>query len=87
MGFELMQNYPNPFNASTTISYSLLQSSTVTLEIYDILGRKLETFNQGTQPAGSHSVIWKANQYPSGVYFYRLQAGDFNQNQKMILLK
>jgi len=85
--FALSQNYPNPFNASTAIGYTLPYTSDVTLDIYDILGRKVETLHKGNQPAGSHSVIWNADGYSSGVYFYKLQAGDYTETKKMVLLK
>ncbi|MCP4580141.1 MAG: T9SS type A sorting domain-containing protein [candidate division Zixibacteria bacterium] len=85
--FILSQNYPNPFNANTTISYNLPTSSEVTLEIYDILGRKVRTLQNGIQAAGSHSLIWNADSFSSGTYFYRLTAGEYERAEKMILLK
>ncbi len=85
--FALSQNYPNPFNASTTIQYSLLEASQVKIEIYDILGRKVETLVQGEQPAGYHQVIWDASDQSSGVYFYRIQTGKNVETKKMVLLK
>jgi len=85
--FTLSPNYPNPFNASTNISYSLPQPSTVSLDIYDILGRKVQTLHDGRQSAGSHSLIWQADGFSSGMYFYKLTAGENEQSEKMILLK
>jgi len=85
--FSLSRNYPNPFNASTTISYDLPTQSEVKIEIYDLLGRKIETLLAGTQPAGSHSVVWNAEDASSGVYFYRIEAGDFVETRKCVLLK
>jgi len=85
--FSLANNYPNPFNVSTTISYTLPYQSNVTLDIYDILGRKVETLNNGNQSAGSHSIIWNADGFSSGVYFYKLTAGEYKHTQKMMLLK
>ncbi|MCP4582378.1 MAG: T9SS type A sorting domain-containing protein [candidate division Zixibacteria bacterium] len=85
--FSLSPNYPNPFNAITTIRYDLPISSRVTLDIYDILGRKLRTLHNGPQPAGSHSLIWNADGLSSGMYFYKLTAGEYEQTEKMILLK
>jgi hypothetical protein len=94
--FKLNQNYPNPFNPSTVISYQLPVSSHVSLKIYDILGREVATlideykpagvYNSqfSTLPAGRQVINYKLS---SGVYFYRLQAGDFVQTKKMILLK
>ncbi len=85
--FSLSQNYPNPFNASTTIRYALPKEAAVTIEIYDILGRRIETLVPGKQPAGSHTVVWEAEDVPSGVYFYRIEAGEYSQTQKCVLLK
>ena len=81
------QNYPNPFNASTTIRYSLADESQVTISVYDLLGRRIETLYQGRQEAGDHQVIWNADRYPSGTYFYKVQAGEFSEARKMVLLK
>ena len=85
--FSLGQNYPNPFNAKTTIKYSLPEESTVTIEIYNILGRKIETVVSGIQPAGSHSVVWDAENQPSGIYFYRMYAGAHVESKNCLLLK
>ncbi len=85
--FALAPNYPNPFNASTTISYELPVVSDVRLEIYDILGRKVETLIEGPQPAGAHSIVWDAEDVSSGIYFYRIQAGDFHESRSCLLLK
>jgi hypothetical protein len=85
--FQLSRNYPNPFNASTVIKYSLPQASHVTLEIYDLLGRRVETLAQGEQPAGYHQMLWDASDHSSGMYFYRIQAGDYAETRKMVLLK
>ncbi len=85
--FNISQNYPNPFNASTLIQYSLTEPSDVSIEIYDILGRKIETLFQAEQQAGYHQVIWDAEDASSGMYFYRIQAGDYSEAKKMLLLK
>jgi nitrous oxidase accessory protein NosD len=85
--FALAQNYPNPFNASTVIRYSLPEPSDVIIEIYDILGRKVETLVQGEQQAGYHQVIWNAGKRSSGMYFYRIEAGEYTETRKMVLLK
>lgn len=84
---SLFQNYPNPFNASTTIEYSLPEEAVVTIQIYDILGRRIETLVSGKQPAGTHTIVWEAADVPSGVYFYRIEAGKYSQTQKCVLLK
>ncbi len=83
----LSQNYPNPFNASTIIRYELPQQSQVTLDIYDILGRQVITLEDGIKTAGSHQVIWQAEDISSGVYFYKIQAGEYVETQKMMLVK
>jgi len=83
----LFQNYPNPFNASTVIKYELPRRSQVTIEIYDILGRKASTLIDKQQPAGYHQAIWRADDFSSGMYFYKLQAGDYTETKKMLLLK
>ena len=85
--FAITQNYPNPFNAQTAINYDLPSASDVKIDIYDILGCKVETLMQGEQQAGYHQVMWNASDYSSGVYFYRIEAGDFAETKKMILLK
>jgi len=84
---RLNQNYPNPFNASTLIKYELHQQSNVRINIYDILGRKIATIQDRLQPAGNHQVIWNAEDVSSGVYFYKIQAGDYTETKKMIFLK
>jgi len=84
---ELIQNYPNPFNDQTIIKYNLPASAEVKLEIHDILGRRIESLMDGNQPAGYHDIIWQADDLPSGMYFFKLQAGDFVDTKKMLLLK
>jgi hypothetical protein len=85
--FALLQNYPNPFNSQTTISYSLPKASLVTIDIYDLLGRKLETLVKANQNAGSYSIIWDASERSSGIYFCRIKAGEILINRKMVLVK
>ncbi len=85
--FELGQNYPNPFNPSTVISYQLPISSEVRLVIYDMLGREVATLVNGRQEAGRYSVSFNAASLSSGVYFYRLQASNFVETRKMMLVK
>ncbi len=86
-GFALLQNYPNPFNPTTAISYELSANSHVTLKVYDILGRDVATLVNGQRTAGEHSVTFDASRLPSGVYFYRLQAGSYTATKKLMLLK
>jgi hypothetical protein len=85
--FSLGQNHPNPFNAATIINYSLPEATNVTIEIYDILGRRIETLIQEKQPAGVHTITFDASSLSSGVYFYRLQAGNDIETKRMVLLK
>jgi hypothetical protein len=85
--FELMQNFPNPFNPSTTISFSLPSRSFVTLKIFDVMGREVATMVSEEMTAGNYSQRWNASSYPSGVYFYRLQAGNFNNTKRLLFLK
>ncbi len=85
--FALMQNYPNPFNPSTNIEYRLPQTSGVRLDVYNILGEKVATLVNGVQQAGVHTVNLDGSSMPSGVYFYRLQTGQFVATSKMTLLK
>lgn len=82
-----ISSFPNPFNTSTIIQYNLLKTSDVNIAIYDILGRKLETLISETQPAGNYHIIWDANGVSTGVYFYRLTAGDEAVSGRMMLLK
>lgn len=85
--FRLDQNYPNPFNPMTVISYQLVGNGMVNLDVYDILGRKIQTLVSEHENAGPHSVTFNANNLASGVYFYRLRAGSFVQTKKLILIK
>uniref|UniRef100_A0A7V2ZIP6 T9SS type A sorting domain-containing protein n=1 Tax=Ignavibacterium album TaxID=591197 RepID=A0A7V2ZIP6_9BACT len=85
--FSLSQNFPNPFNPTTTIQYSLPQAEDVTLKVYNLLGEEVKTLVNDYQQAGKHSVQINVNNLPSGVYFYRIQAGNFVQTKKMILIK
>ena len=83
----LSQNYPNPFNTRTVINYNLPNQSYVTLDIYDMLGRKVETLLAIEQAAGKHSVEWNADNYSSGLYFYNLKADGINETRKAVLIK
>lgn len=85
--FSLDQNYPNPFNSSTIINYSLPEQSNVVIDIFDLLGRKVESITDSDKPAGVHQVIWQADKASSGMYFYKIQAGDNSETRKMMLLK
>jgi len=85
--YELYQNYPNPFNPATNIKYQIAKSGFVTLKIYDILGKEIQTLVSEKQSAGEYLVIFNGDGLPSGVYLYKLDAGDFKQTRKLILLK
>ena len=85
--YKLYNNYPNPFNPSTTIKYDLPKESQVQLKIYDIVGREVATLVNGKQKAGNYSVNFNASKLASGVYIYRIIAGNFVRSHKMILLK
>jgi hypothetical protein len=85
--FELMQNYPNPFNPSTIIRFQIKDSRFVTLKVYDILGKEIETLINGNLKAGIYETQFSGNRLASGVYFYKLAAGDFTTVKRMVLLK
>lgn len=85
--YILNQNYPNPFNLATTISFCLAAKSLVTLKVFDVLGKLVATLLSEELPPGHYSQRWTAVDLPSGVYFYRLQAGSFVKTKKLILLK
>jgi hypothetical protein len=85
--FTLGQNYPNPFNPTTKIPYALHVTADVTLTVYDISGRKIETRALGIQGAGEHVIEFSSDGLASGVYLYKLSAGEFSQTLRMVLLK
>jgi hypothetical protein len=82
--FELFQNYPNPFNPKTEISYQTSEPGRVTLKVYNVLGQEVATLVDADQPAGAHRVEWNAGTFASGVYMYRLSAGDDNGRQVVL---
>ena len=83
----LYQNYPNPFNPSTQISFDLTKANHLSLKVFDLLGREIATLVDDIRPAGNHSVTFDGSKLPSGIYFSRLQAGEFVATKKMVLLK
>lgn len=83
----LYQNYPNPFNPLTTISYAIPRAAHVTLNVYDISGRLVTTLIDGYRDAGYHEVTFDGSGLPSGIYVYRIEAGQFTASSKMVLLK
>ena len=85
--YALLQNYPNPFNPTTTISYQIPKGSYVSLKVYDLIGNEVADLVELNQEAGTYKVQFNAQNLPSGVYFYRLQAGKFVSVKKLILMK
>ena len=85
--YKLSQNYPNPFNPATTINYSVPKSGLVTIKVYDILGREVQTLVNEVKIAGEYNVKFNAGNLGSGIYFYTINAGNFHQTRKMVLLK
>ena len=93
--FSISQNYPNPFNPSTKIKYSIPQQSSVTLKVFDVLGREVTTLVNKEQPQGNYEVEWNASEFSSGIYFYKINAGNlakgavqvFVEIKKMLLIK
>jgi hypothetical protein len=85
--FELHQNYPNPFNPTTQIEYLLKKTSPIILKIYDISGSEIKTLVNQNQTAGKYSISFNASNLSSGIYIYMLQAGQFSQSRKMLLLR
>lgn len=85
--FVLSQNFPNPFNPTTNIEFQISHSEFVSLKIFDVLGREVAVLANEVNPPGAYQVSWDAAQFPSGVYFYRLQTGNFTQTRGMILSK
>jgi hypothetical protein len=84
---ELLQNYPNPFNPSTVIRYQIASAGSVSLKVYDILGSEVATLVNAPQAPGTYEFSWNASDFPSGMYYYRLQAGGTVMTKKMIYLK
>ena len=90
--FSLSQNHPNPFNVSTQISYTLPEDVEVKIEVYNVRGQRVKQFDLGLQPAGYKTLIWEGRNQngdavSSGIYFYRIKAGEFVETRRMTLLK
>ncbi len=85
--FKLFQNYPNPFNPATKIRYELPERSFITIRVYDVLGKEIATLVNEEKLSGSYEVEFNRNGLASGIYYYRITAGNFSQTKKMILLK
>ena len=85
--FSLEQNYPNPFNPSTTIEFTVAKESNVSITIFNAIGQQVKVLLQERKPVGSFTIQFNASELNSGVYFYRMRAGEFEQTKKMILIK
>ena len=85
--FAVDQNYPNPFNPTTTISFTNVEASNVSIDVFNVAGQKVDTIANEFKSAGSHSVTWDASGFSAGVYFYTVKTGDFSKTMKMTLLK
>jgi GH35 family endo-1,4-beta-xylanase len=85
--YQLSQNFPNPFNPATSIRYNISKTSQVTLKVFDILGRQVQTLENTLQTPGQYTVTFNAQNFASGIYFYQLQAGTFTATKKLMLLK
>jgi hypothetical protein len=85
--FSVSQNYPNPFNPTTRIEFALPKRGRTKIVLYDLLGREIQTLTNKELEAGYNETTVDADNLPTGVYFYRIQSGDFIQTRKMILLK
>ncbi len=87
VAYNLSNNYPNPFNPNTTIDFDLAESGNVTLSVFNMTGHQVATLVDGNLPAGSHSVTFDGSNLSSGIYFYMIQAGNFTDTRKMVLVK
>ncbi len=85
--FSLGQNYPNPFNPTTQITYQIPQDGHVSLIVYNPLGKKVKTLVNEFKSIGSYNVVFNAANLPSGIYFYKMQSGNFRKIKKMLLVK
>ncbi|MEA3499961.1 MAG: T9SS type A sorting domain-containing protein, partial [Candidatus Marinimicrobia bacterium] len=85
--FTLKQNYPNPFNPQTTIEYSLLQKEFVNLQVFNLKGQLVKTLISKQQEIGNYSVIFDGSNFASGIYFYRIEAGEYSNTKKLVLMK
>ena len=85
--FSLSQNYPNPFNPSTTIKFDIPKATRVSLKIYNVLGQEVETLVNEIMEPGAYNFKWDAGHFASGMYIYRIEAGNFVQSKKMMLIK
>jgi len=88
LGYEISQNYPNPFNPTTSFKYSIEKPGFVSIKVYNVLGQEVATLvNEYKKQAGTYNVTWDASGMNSGIYFYKMQSGNFSETRKMVLLK
>ncbi len=87
IAYNLSQNYPNPFNPTTTIEYDLPQETFITIDIYNVMGQRIDVLLNSNQVEGCHKVVWNADSYPSGIYFVRMVTETFEMSRKMLLVK
>ncbi len=85
--FNLSQNYPNPFNPSTTINFSIPKSTNVKITIFNAIGKEIAVLVNGNFESGEHNVVWNADNVSSGMYFYKMEAGNFTSTKKMMLIR
>lgn len=85
--FSLSQNYPNPFNPNTNISFSLPKATNVKITVYNAIGKEISVLVNGNYEAGLHTISWNANNISSGMYFYKMEAGNFTATKKLVLMK
>ena len=85
--FAVEQNSPNPANPTTTISFTLPEAGTVTVDIFNVAGQKVDTLVNDFMDSGRHSVVWNGSNFSTGVYFYTVKSGEFSRTMKMTLLK
>jgi len=85
--YSLSQNYPNPFNPVTHLEFGISNLGFVSLKIYDVLGREVKTLVNEIKTAGKYKIEFDGSNFASGVYFYRIEAGDFVQTKRMVLVK
>lgn len=85
--YKMFNNYPNPFNPATKVRFDLPKSSEVKITVFDVTGKEAAVLVNETLQAGSYQTEWNAAAFPSGVYFYRIQAGDFSETKRMILVR
>jgi len=85
--FSLHQNYPNPFNPTTIIAFEISDRANIQLTIYDAAGKEIKVLVNGIKSAGKYEIEWDASEYPSGIYFYKLESNSLSETKKMALIK